>query len=143
MREAGFLFAAYKVDCWYWEVVELGRKLALTSILSLIAPGSAGQVVVGMLLAFTMLLLNLQLRPYTGKAMNFVSLTAQMNLYFVLFVALLLKVDVDGSQASSFYSYLVGAMMLIPIVLPLLLRAYVSLFGSLEMRMIFKDSEWS
>lgn len=32
------------------EIVELGRKLALTSILALIAPGSAGQVVVGLLL---------------------------------------------------------------------------------------------
>ena len=32
------------------------RKLLLTSILALIAPGSAGQVVVGFLLAFIMLM---------------------------------------------------------------------------------------
>ena len=35
--------SAYHTGTWYWEVVELMRKLALTSILSLIAPGSAGQ----------------------------------------------------------------------------------------------------
>jgi hypothetical protein len=143
MREVGFLFCAYRVNRWYWEIVELLRKLALTSILSLIAPGSAGQVVVGLLLAFLLLLLNIELRPYAGKMMNLVSITAQTNLFFVLLVALLLKVDVDGSAASGFYSFLIGTLMVIPIALLLLLRAYVSLFGSLEMRMIFKDSEWS
>ena len=38
------------------EAVELLRKLLLTSILALIAPGSAGQVVVGFVLAFIMLM---------------------------------------------------------------------------------------
>ena len=70
LREVGFLFAAYRVECWcgaahqplhsffqltprrYWEPIELLRKLSLTSILALIAPGSAGQVVVGMLISF-------------------------------------------------------------------------------------------
>ena len=41
MLQLSFLFAAYRIDRWYWEVAELLRKLALTSILALIAPGSA------------------------------------------------------------------------------------------------------
>jgi hypothetical protein len=56
LKEVGFLFATYSIHCWYWETVELVRKLALTSILALIAPGSAGQVVVGFLLSFIMLM---------------------------------------------------------------------------------------
>ena len=86
LKEVGFLFAIYRCDCWcahptcgaaafllfctrsrqlrglttrvcrYWEAVELLRKLLLTSILALIAPGSAGQVVVGFVLAFIMLM---------------------------------------------------------------------------------------
>ena len=59
------------------ETVELLRKLALTSILALISPGSAGQVVVGLLLAFLMLVLNLQLRPFSESSMNFVNIIAQ------------------------------------------------------------------
>ena len=51
-HKVGFLFEHYSPSCWYWEVVELGRKLALTSVLALIAPGSAGQVLVGLLIAF-------------------------------------------------------------------------------------------
>ena len=77
LKEVGFLFAIYSCECWcvaifsarlfssrvseflarrYWEAVELLRKLLLTSILALIAPGSAGQVVVGFVLAFIMLM---------------------------------------------------------------------------------------
>ena len=43
LQEVGFLFGAYHTRTWYWESVELMRKLALTSILALISPGSAGQ----------------------------------------------------------------------------------------------------
>jgi hypothetical protein len=92
----------------YWEVVELIRKLALTSILALIAPGSAGQgacvsihargllcrtsadacvhvgrpaaVVVGLLLAFIALLLNLHLKPYAENGLNLINNFAQLNL---------------------------------------------------------------
>ena len=61
-------------------MVELGRKLLLTSILSLIAPGSAGQVCVGILLAFAALLLNLRLKPYAGGGLNMVNQVRLFNL---------------------------------------------------------------
>ena len=76
------------------EVVELIRKLALTSILALIAPGSAGQVVVGILISFATLVATLVMSPYAQKKLNFVGQAAQMNLFFLLFVALLLKVRI-------------------------------------------------
>jgi hypothetical protein len=69
-EKVGFLFERYTPLCWYWEVVELMRKLILTSILALVAPGSAGQVVVGLLVAFFALLANLHLKPYTSARMN-------------------------------------------------------------------------
>ena len=70
LREVGFLYCDYIAPCWYWESVELGRKLVLTSILTLISPGSAGQVLVGLLIAFFMLVLNLRLRPYADAGLN-------------------------------------------------------------------------
>ena len=124
------------------EVVELLRKLALTSILALIAPGSAGQVVVGFLLAFIMLLANLSLTPFAEKPMNFVNVVAQLNLCAFLFVALLLKVDLDNTGDSPFFGGIVAAMAILPIVLPFIMRIYISLYGSLEMRMLVKDSKW-
>ena len=54
---------AYTVQCWSWEIVELARKLVLTSLLALVAPGSATQVTVGTLVAFGTLLLFQRYRP--------------------------------------------------------------------------------
>ena len=82
--------------------MELIRKLALTSILALIAPGSAGQVVVGILIAFTTLVAALIISPYAQKSLNLVGQVAQLNLFFLLFVALLLKVRLIKRLLTSF-----------------------------------------
>ena len=73
-------------DIRYFEVAELTRKLALTSNLALIAPGSAGQVVVGLLLT------TLRLEPYAHRSLNVVGAATQLNLFLLLLVALPLKV---------------------------------------------------
>ena len=86
-----FLIADYRVRAWQWESMELVRKLCLTSILALIAPGSAGQIVVGLLMAFALLIANLKVKPYAVDALNGVNQIVQLNLFFVLLVALLLK----------------------------------------------------
>ena len=125
--ECGFLFAVYTTRCWYWESIELLRKLVLTSILALISPGSAGQVVVGCLVAFFALLGNMKLQPYSEKSLNFVNQIAQVNLFFFLFVALLLKVDLDGDNTASYFTGIVSVMMLVPVVLPVAITAYLNL----------------
>ncbi len=165
MREVGFLFSVYRVDCWYWETVELLRKLALTSILALIAPGSAGQVVSGLLIAFVLLVWNLHTRPFAEEGLNTVNQIAQLNLvrrcsahlraraaahcaacprpqFFVLLVALLLKVNLDGEGGSRFFGGIVGVLIFVPVALPILLKLYVRFFGDTEMRMLVNDSTW-
>ena len=98
-KEVGFLFRNYHAGAWYWESIELVRKLVLTSILALIAPGSAGQVVVGLLIAFVTLMLNLALKPYKNAGLNLFNTIAQFSLFFFLFVGLLLKVNLDGDSS--------------------------------------------
>ena len=93
--------------------MELLRKLALTSILGLIAPGSAGQVVVGLLLAFAALMANMRLKPYADRGLNFVSQTSQLNLFCVLLVALLLKVNLDGQADARFFTFIVGILTVV------------------------------
>jgi len=124
LRKVGFLFVAFKPQHYYWEVVELGRKLALTSVLALIAPGTAGQVVVGLLLALFMLLLNLRIKPYASPLLNNVNVYAQLNLVFFLLVALLLKVNLDEEGNAYFYTGIVGFLAIVPAVLPVLILIY-------------------
>jgi hypothetical protein len=129
MKEVGFLFADYHCGSWYWEAVELGRKLILTSILALVQPGSATQVVVGILVAFACLLLNLRLKPYASEQLNFVNTMAQLNLFFFMFVALLLKVNIDDAAGadSKFFTVIVGGMSVLPVALPLAIKAFIKL----------------
>ena len=127
--ECGFLFAVYTTRCWYWESVELLRKLILTSILALVSPGSAGQVVVGCLVAFVALLGNIKLKPYADKSLNFVNQVAQCNLFFFLFVALLLKVDLDGDNTARYFTGIVGCLTLVPVVVPVALTVYIRIGG--------------
>ena len=124
------------------QAVELVRKLTLTSILALIAPGSAGQVVVGFILAFITLMANLSIKPYADAGLNFVSIACQLNLVAFLFVALLLKVNVDNEGSAGFFNAVVGGMSILPIALPLGIKAYLVFYGEREARAIGRDSAW-
>jgi hypothetical protein len=142
LRDVGFLFAAYHTQTWYWESVELVRKLALTSILALIAPGSAGQVVVGFIIAFVTLLAIGAIKPYAKAKYNALNCVTQINLVAFLFVALLLKVNVDNEGSASFFNVVVGCMSILPIALPLGIKAYMVFKGSSRERAISRDNAW-
>ena len=109
--------------------MELFRKLLLTSCLALIAQGTAAQVVAGVLIAFFALLLNLQLRPFASPALRVVNIMAQLNLFFVLFVGLCLKVQIRGDSSADVYNAVVACLTLLPVLLPALLAAYIKLGG--------------
>ena len=57
-------------------------------------------------------------------------------------MALLLKVNVDGESNSSFFSFVVGVLSIVPIALPVLIKIWLKLYGNLEARMATKDAEW-
>ena len=104
------------------------RKLALTSILALIAPGSAGQVVVGLLISFFMLLADLVFAPYSTTAFNTINQMSQVNLFMILLVALLLKVNLDGDSSAAFFSGNVSFLSIAPVALPTAVSLYMK-FG--------------
>lgn len=61
---AWFLVRSYKVRCWYWELVELLRRLLLMVILTFVEPKTTAQVAVTLLVCFVGLLVVVLLRPY-------------------------------------------------------------------------------
>jgi hypothetical protein len=48
----GFLLNTYQVSCWYWEMVELVRKLILTGILVVVYHGTPPHLAVSLLTVF-------------------------------------------------------------------------------------------
>jgi hypothetical protein len=133
----GFLFEAYHVQCWYahspidvtWlvltlrrrygEIVELLRKFLLTGVMSLVSPGSAAQVVMGLLFSFAAVVLYARRRPYSEVAVNRLGLYAQVNIFLFLLVALLLKVKADNANSDSrAYNAIVGTLSLSLLIVP-------------------------
>ena len=66
----GFLFVAYRINFWWWEGVEMFRKLLMTSILVFVMPGTTGQLAMGSMITFLFLLLNLFWQPYCSPGLN-------------------------------------------------------------------------
>lgn len=58
-----FLHSDYESKFWYWEVVEMARKLLLTSGLQFFGRGSATQLAIASILANGFVLVHAQLRP--------------------------------------------------------------------------------
>jgi hypothetical protein len=154
------------------EVVELARKLILTSLLALVQPGSATQGAPRALCraiaracaltrarclrscshsrgvdclphaaaqpaAEAIQRRHAELRqhnraaeyvPRLGCRLRFLTDARAADLFFFMFVALLLKVQVDGSQSdSSFFTAIVGVMSIAPVVLPIALKLLMKL----------------
>ena len=92
------------------------------------------------MIAFVMLFINVKMQPYASDLLNFVSVISQTNLFCFLLVALLLKVNLDGESRSGFFSFIVGFLSLVPIVLPILIKLVIRFYGDMESRMLVKDN---
>ncbi|CAM9161752.1 unnamed protein product, partial [Laminaria digitata] len=90
------IWAAYRPSRYFYEVVECGRRIALTAAAIFVLPNSVSQIAVVLLLAAIFLFLSESLSPFNK--------TVDMRLYrwgngivlASMYVALLLKVDVSN-----------------------------------------------
>ncbi len=48
----------------------------------------------------------------------------------------------DGQSGSAFFTAVVGALSIVPIALPIVIKVWLKLYGGLEARMAVKDAEW-
>ena len=66
----GFLLDAYHARVWYWEIMEMLRKLILTSVLVVIYNGSAPHLFASLLTTFIFILAHLRVHPYLNRRLN-------------------------------------------------------------------------
>ncbi len=66
----GSLYQAYKPEYWYFECVEMLKKMALAGGLVLVRPGSSTQITIGLLITFAFFLMVLDWHPYEDKTDN-------------------------------------------------------------------------
>ena len=70
INRIGFLLNAYSVQAWWWEIVEMVRKLILTTLLAVAYKGEPPQLAGSMVTIFVFLLGHLLLRPYLNQGLN-------------------------------------------------------------------------
>jgi hypothetical protein len=110
-RRLGVVFYSYHTGTWWYELVDLLRKLTLTGLLVFAGPGSSGQVAIGLSVCVAMVFLNVQLRPFLDTYQNTVNMLLLIQLSLMLFVGLMLRVKVlddDSRTAGTVGVVLVG-----------------------------------
>jgi len=122
MMRISFLYSMYEPQCYNFEVIETVRKLSLTGGLIFFNPGTASQIVVSMLMCLGSIRTYALYNPFVDPKIDIVAEVSQWSLFFILFGALLLRVNVDGESAQE-QGYFDAALVLVnftPFLLPII-----------------------
>ena len=93
LARSGFIFCAYSVDKWYFEVVEMLRKLLLTTTIVFLFPNSPGQIVSAFLITFFFFILTAVYRPFCTDDLNNLQLSSLLVQALTLFAGILLSIE--------------------------------------------------
>ena len=131
------IWSQYRPSRYYYEVVEFGRRIALTATASFVPANSVAQIAVVLLVAAVLL--------FVAESMSPFSSTIDMSLYrwgngiilASMYVALLLKIDAsdeESSELSAFGVVLIAANVFLAVTV---------LVQSMLMTFEWKGVTWS
>ena len=92
------LVGDYEPEHYYWEVVEMSRKLALTGFITFIAPGTSVQTAVAVFTAAMFLMAHCAARPMLNSALDVVKGIAEFLTFIVMLAMLLSKTGFDDAE---------------------------------------------
>ena len=81
----GFIYDAYNNDSWWWEIVELLRKMMMNGVMCLLLPDSPTQIMVGMVITFLFMTITLQQQPYKCNSDHNLAFFCHLQLFITLF----------------------------------------------------------
>ena len=91
--DLSLLHQGYRPSAFWFEIVEGSRKIAMTGLLSLVYPGTVLQLYLGILVAFSLLILQPWCAPYRASSDNFFAVVSAAALAFVLLAELGLRAE--------------------------------------------------
>ena len=119
LKALSFLYGAYEPRCYWFEVFETLRKLALTGGLVFLRPGTASQIMMSMILCLGSMRVYAGYKPFIEDKVDTFAEVAQWQLFFTMFAALSIKVNVDDESLqdrSSFDVMLVILQFIAPLI---------------------------
>ena len=119
-RHLSFFWMDYKGCYWYWEIIELLRKMVLNGLLILCEQGSILQLAVALLIITIHLLLIIRVQPFLVYDNN--ALNAWSNfLLFISFLAVMLLQVLFGTARNGFDTTLILGILVAAAALVLIL----------------------
>jgi len=121
LERIGSIFAPYKVEFWYFEMIEMGRKLILTSIMAFFFTGSTSQIAGGLIILFFSTLFFLALMPYRKSTLNGMQVYALVAQVGTLFYGLMVRAEkaAGGAADQSFVPYIIFLMDILVVLYPI------------------------
>jgi hypothetical protein len=83
-----FLFNDYKCDKWWFEVIEMYRRIAFVGLIPLTSPSTASRASTGIVLAILSVAYYREERPYRVEFTNFIAHVAQFVILITFYGAL-------------------------------------------------------
>ena len=110
-----FLYENYSSSCWFWEVVDLGRKVVLTSVLALVGAESRTHLGVAALLSGLYTVVFAYYKPVTDIFEYWLQLASLLATNLNMSAGMLLKIpsqaDVTSDASSQFESVGVAVLL--------------------------------
>jgi hypothetical protein len=85
---------------FYWECLDMGRKLVLVGLLTSIERGSTLQVCTGLVFSFVFFAAHMRTMPYRHAEDNVLKACTEVHLFIILMLVLTLKSDLHGERFS-------------------------------------------
>ncbi|CAM9131339.1 unnamed protein product, partial [Hapterophycus canaliculatus] len=113
------LWSPYQPRRYYFEVVECGRRIALTGLAVFLFPGTAAQVALEVVLAAVFIGVSEKLSPFADPLDAWLYRCGTWVVFFTMYLGLLLKVDAsdDDSQSQVVFAKLLIAAHVCMIVM--------------------------
>lgn len=123
-----FLVGDYKPDYYYWDALEMLRKVLVTGMLMFVSRGSMFQLLVGLVICLIFLFASAWLQPFKSEIANIFKSATEFCLVLTLALCVMSKVDLEMEDVSE---DVIGALLLgTNTVLPLVaLVAAIWLYG--------------
>lgn len=128
----GNLYKSYEPQYYWWESVELIRKLMLTGVIIFIMPETPTQLGIGLMLTLFFIVLYSLNRPLKDEQDDVLQLVCQLTIFTDYFAGLLLMVEAEGVDSAAFHEFLLSINILPVFLTPVftVVGTFTSLSGN-------------
>lgn len=137
----GDLYSCYKPEYFYYEIVEMSRKLLLTGIVIYIKPGTGLQLLVAVCISCIFLMLHTDKKPFKNEEDNTMQFFALIATPVTLLSAYAIQLSRMSSTQGEYGSWLLPCAMISINALVLLLVVVISASRVREAITVFRRSE--